>query len=87
MWIAVIIIHPHTWISLAWYITMSPRRIAVERLIRPFRTYEYMESCKSWRQNMNMVIAAYCINLKTYAEIYRHNCTMNKVNIKRTTLL
>lgn len=39
-------IHLPTCISLAWYITMSPRSIAVERLIRPFSTYEYMDSCQ-----------------------------------------
>lgn len=33
-----------TWISLVWYNMMSPRRRPVERLIRPFRTYEYIES-------------------------------------------
>lgn len=35
-----------TWISLAWYMIISPRRMIVERLIRHFRANEYRDSWK-----------------------------------------
>lgn len=35
-----------TWISLAWYMIISPRRMIVERLIRHFRASEYRDSWK-----------------------------------------
>lgn len=39
-----------TCISRAWYITISPSNIAVERLIRHFRENEYEDSCREDRQ-------------------------------------
>lgn len=35
-----------TWISRAWYMIISPRRMIVERLIRHFRANEYRDSWK-----------------------------------------
>lgn len=35
-----------TWISRAWYMIISPRRMTVERLIRHFRANEYSDSWK-----------------------------------------
>lgn len=66
-----------TWISLAWYMIIRPRRMIVERLIRHFRAKEYSDSCKQERKQFRLV----CVHERKGCRSYHIRTNAVKFNL------